>query len=200
VLTSDEEAWAAFPHHRDWFDKLRFSLVMGHLCGPCGVAPPVSGDYVVRPVYNLSGMGAGARRAWIAAGDTRSVPPGHFWCEWFDGPQHSVTYRWDGAWVPVSSWRGSLAEGSLTRFVSWRRAGFLPTLPPVFDVLADCGLVNVEWVGDHPIEVHLRASPDPDDGDEIVPVWADDPVDGYVAAFDDADGFIGVPRLGFVVR
>lgn len=201
MLDSDAAAWRAHPQHRDWFDKLRFSLRMGYRCGPCGVAPDLSGWYVVRPVYNLEGMGAGARLEHIGAGDDRRVEPGYFWCERFTGRQLSVTYRWDGGWVPVSSWEGELAEGSLTRFVRWTRSDEAPAAPAVCAELADVGWVNVEFVGGNPIEVHLRVSPDPDWGDEVVPVWADEgEPEGMVRAYDDAGGFIGVPRLGFVVR
>lgn len=201
MIDSDAEAWVAYPHHRDWFDKLRFSLRMGYRCGPCGTAPGVAGTYVVRPCYNLEGMGAGARVQHITAGDDRAVEPGYFWCELFTGPQLSVTYRWDGVWVPESSWCGELAPGDLTRFRKWTRSDEHPAAPAVCDELADVGHINVEFVGGRPIEVHLRLSPDPGWGDEIVPVWEGDTVpDGMVAAYDDAGGFIPVARLGFVVR
>ena len=200
MATTDIEAWAAYPQHRRWFDKLDLSMRLGHRCGPCGVAPDVDGWCVVRPIYNLEGMGVGSRKEFVRAGDNRRVEPGYFWCEWFDGPQHSVTYDWAGGWVPVSSWRGHLAEGSLSRFLRWTRDDWAGVLPDWFDVLSDCGSVNVEFVGGRVIEVHLRRSPDPDWGDELVPVWADDPVDDFVPGFDDAGGFLGVPRVGFVVR
>lgn len=201
MLDRDSAAWDAHPHHRDWFDKLRFALRMGYTCGPCGVAPEHSGWYVVRPIYNLEGMGAGARVQHIGAGDDRRVEPGYFWCEQFTGRQLSVTYRWDGVWVPVSSWEGDLAPGSLTRFARWTRSNTLLLAPAVCDELADVGWLNVEFVGGRPIEVHLRVSPDPDWGDEIVPVWADEEEpEGMVRAYDDAGGFIPVPRVGFVIR
>lgn len=200
MISSDRDAWNEFPQHRNWFNKLELSLKLGYQCGPCGVAPDVSGDYVIRPIYNLEGMGVGARKARIDAGDSRQVPPGHFWCEWFTGPQHSVTYRWDGDWTAVSSWQGVNDPSDLSRFHCWVRSDWNTCLPPMFDVLSDCGRINVEFVGTHIIEVHLRVSPDPDWGDVLVPVWADQPgVDGMVEGFDDGGGFLTVPRLGFVV-
>jgi hypothetical protein len=201
VAATDIEAWAEFPHHRRWFNKLELSLDLGYHCGPCGTSPERDGWFVVRPIYNLEGMGVGARKQFLRAEDNRSVEPGYFWCEWFEGAQHSVTYRWDGGWQPVSAWQGHLADGSLSRFVRWTRANWQRPLPKQFDVLADCGVINVEFVGDQIIEVHLRSSPDPDWGNEIIPIWADDPADvDLIAAFDDAGGFLEVPRVGFVIR
>jgi len=65
--------------------------------------------------------------------------------------------------------------------------------------LGDVGLINVEFIGGKVIEVHLRPSPDPQNCNRIVPIWADDVIDGYEPNFDDADGHLAVPRLGFIV-
>lgn len=202
MATSDIEAWDLYPHHRRWFNKLDLSLRFGYRCGPGAVAPRDSGWYVVRPIYNLEGMGVGARKQFIEAGDDRCVEPGFFWCEWFDGPQHSVTFEWtDSGWVPVSAWEGVRPEDNLSRFTCWRRSIWRSGLPDEFDELADCDLINVEFVDGRVIEVHLRSSPDPDVGEEIVPVWADEEdVTVDVVSFDDAGGFLKVPRLGFRVR
>lgn len=200
TISDDVDAWDAYPQHRSWFNKLDLALRLGHHCGPAGTSPGRDGWYVVRPIYNLYGMGAGARKVQLDADDWCSLEPGYFWCEAFDGPQHSVTYRWQDGWVPTSSWQGHLADGSLSRFVLWHRSDWAAPLPELFDVLADCGTINVEFVGDHIIEVHLRASPDPDVGELLIPVWADqDDVEPTVTAFDDAGGHLDVPRLGFIV-
>ena len=65
--------------------------------------------------------------------------------------------------------------------------------------LSDVGLINVEFIGKKVIEVHLRPSPDPDGAHRIVPVWADDVIEGYEPYFDDGGGRLEVPRLGFIV-
>jgi len=198
----DRDAWQLWPHHRNWFNKLWLSLEMCYTCGPCGVAPPKAGYYIVRPIYNLAGMGVGARKQYLNTNDLSQVEPGYFWCEWFDGPQHSVTYEWDGKWVPTSSWQGVLAPRSLTRFLKWTQSRFTPELPEMFDVLKDVEQINVEWIGNRIIEVHLRPSPDPQEYAEYIPVWADqalpvgDPT--WVESFDDADGFLKTPRIGFI--
>lgn len=202
---NDAEAWLLLPSYRAWFDKLLVSQRLGYLCGPGGVAPKVSGAYIVRPIYNLSGMGAGARRQWIDACDDRGVEPGYFWCEYFTGDQHSVSYEWNDTlqrWLPLSSWKGTLAEGSLTRFLKWERSSFAPQPPAICNELSKIGQINVEYIGDKAIEIHLRLSPDPEWGDEIIPVWSDQtpPDADFFESFDDADGHIGIARLGFVVK
>lgn len=201
---SDQEAWFEYPHYRHWFNKLELSLRLGYDCGPCGTAPSVTGPYVVRPIYNLEGMGVGAIKMIINAGDARQVPPGFFWCEWFTGLQHSITYEWDvrwDEWVPTSSWLGVNDPNNLSRFQKWVRSDWTAPLPYMFNELDDCDTINVEFIGDKIIEVHLRPSPDPDWTTEIIPVWADQEVpEDMVEAYDDAGGFLQVPRLGFIIR
>jgi hypothetical protein len=198
-VADDSDAWYLWPRHRNWFNKLEFSIAMGYDCGPCGTAPTKSGFYVVRPIYNLNGMGVGARKEYINKDDYRRVEPGYFWCEWFEGKQHSVTYEWHDGWKPVSSWYGVNNPNDLSRFLRWEKAKFYPEPPLLFDSLKDVGLINVEWIGKKPIEVHLRPSPDPQDCDMIIPVWSDAPVEGYEPYYDDAEGFLKNPRLGFII-
>lgn len=198
VLDNDADAWAAFPQHRDWFDKLRLSLRFGYACGPTGVPPQRSDHYVVRPIYNLLGMGAGARIEFINAGDDSVVPPGFFWCEIFRGKHLSITYRWEGGWQPISCWEGILEEGSLSRFWAWYRSTETIPAPSLLDELADVEVINVEYIGGRPIEVHLRRSPDPDYGNVMFPIWEDqDRPDDMVESFDNAAGHLDVARLGF---
>lgn len=201
MIVADAEAWNAFPHHRAWFNKLHFALRMNYLCGPCGVAPPVTNVYVVRPIYNLDGMGAGARLLQIEAQNDCKVEPGYFWCERFVGPHLSVTYRWDDGWYQTSAWQGFLAEGSLTRFTRWVRSTDIVTPPEICNELSDIEWLNVEYIGEQAIEVHLRASPDPDWGNELIPIWADEPQPPeMINSYDDAGGFIPVARTGFIIR
>lgn len=199
----DDDAWQEFPHHRDWFNKLWLSMLLDYNCGPCGVAPADSGFYCVRPIYNLAGMGVGARKQFISAGDYRQVEPGYFWCEWFEGDQHSVTYEWrNDNWMPVSSWRGERSDYDLSRFLYWERSMFAPLLPDTFSALADASFLNVEFVGGKIVEVHLRRSPDPEEWTVIIPVWSDEEpsTEGtFIPHYDDADGYLSTPRIGFIV-
>ena len=201
---TDAEAWNKYPQHRQFFNKLFVSSLFGVSSGPGGVGPPVSGWYCVRPVMNLSGMGIGARKQWIEEGDIRSVEPGYFWSEWLEGTHLSVTYewskRWEGEWRATSVWEGFNSAENLSRFSKWEKKP-LSAAPRMFKLreLSDVGLINVEFIGGKVIEVHMRPSPDPDGAYRIVPVWSDDVIDGYEPDFDDADGHLVVPRLGFIV-
>lgn len=205
----DCQAWKAYPDKRKWFNKLWLSDSLGYNCGPCGVAPETSNYYIVRPIYNLSGMGAGARRQWIDADDYTQVEPGYFWCEFFEGRQFSVTYDFvNNCWEADKSWLAVRNIRNLTKFHIWTRNDHAPKLPSLFDQLSDVKRINVEFIEDKPIEVHLRDSPDPD-YDIIIPIWKGEQkiIDKYVESgytyiksFDDADGFIETPRLGFVVK
>ena len=83
----------------------------------------------------------------------------------------------------------------------------------MFYELSNVGKINVECIDDKIIEIHLRPNPDPGDDityDELVPIWQDDYnksipsflEQGYkwVDSYDDADGELRNPRVGFFVR
>lgn len=195
----DSDSWVAYPEHRQWFNKLHIADTFGYRAGPCGLAPPVSDEYIVRPIYNLSGMSVGASIKWIDAGDTTKVPPGYFWCEVFHGPHISVSYT-NG--IPCKAWQGHKTG---LQFDRWTRSDQLIDLPFQLRDL-NVPIINVEYIGGQVIEVHLRDTPDPD-YDELIPIWSNDPVDkyekmgyDYIEAYDDADGFLDVPRKGFLVK
>jgi len=206
----DRRAYELYPHHRKWFNKLWFSESMQYNCGPSGTFPNVDGWYIVRPIMNLSGMSVGARKQYISAYDKTQVEPGYFWCEWFEDVQYSVTYKnVNGKWVQSSCWRADRNCDQLYKFKRWFRYDHqIFSLPKFFDELLDLDLINVEFVGKNPIEVHLRESPDPK-YDEFIPVWKGEKelVDkykrmgySYTESYDDADGFLKQPRVGFLVK
>ena len=206
---NDAQAYRKYPDLAHWYNKLWFSERMRYDCGPSGLAPTVSGWYVVRPIINMSGMGAGAKKVWIEAGDVTKVPLGYFWCEWFDGRQYSLTYEWkDYWWNAVSSWEGIKDEENLIKFHRWERSDYLPEIDIIFHDLSKVRKINVEFIEDKPIEVHLRTSPNPD-YDILVPIWFGEEymVDkyeklgySYISAYENADGFLDTPRIGFMVK
>lgn len=215
----DDDAYVKYPQHRNWFNKLWLSEKLGYNCGPCGLAPKKDGTYVIRPIYNLSGMGVGAHIKKIKAGDDRQVPAGYFWCEYFDGPHYSAEYKWEydrdhimgqwkEPWKGQSCWEGVNMPLNLSKFVEWKRSDYIPSVPDELVELRDVGHINVEFIGDKVIEVHLRESPDPK-YDHFIPVWRSDEnkvshylMHGYqyIADFDDADGQLDDPRIGFMVK
>lgn len=209
----DAASWEKYPKHRDWFNKLWFSMKMDYDCGPSGIAPSRDGYYIVRPIYNLSGMSVGASKKFIRSGDVSQVPPGYFWCEWFEGKQYSATYgpfihSETGYWLEKHCFEGVTDEKSLTFFKSWRRVNNAPSVPRIFHCLSNVPVINIEFIGDRPIEVHLRDTPDPL-SDEFIPVWKDQEnhIDiyktmgySYIESYDDADGFLDTPRIGFMIK
>lgn len=212
-MITDADAWVAYPQHHKWFNKLYVAEQMEYLCGPAGVAPPVSDYYIVRPIYNLGGMGVGASVQFIEAGNNAIVPPGYFWCEILLGKQYSATYKFDHGgppfWIPISCWEATRAGDSYTKYISWTRSEYIPPVPRIFNALSNVQLINIEFRGDKPFEVHLRDTPDPD-YDILIPVWEDtnqSTIDlyinqgfRYISSFDDSNGFLKPARLGFMVK
>lgn len=213
----DSDAWNAYPQHRWLFNKLELALRLGYCAGPGGVSVPKDGDYIIRPVYNLSGMGVGARRAQLKRGDTSSVRPGEFWCEYFHGPQITIDYEWgevNGSFGlrPVFAAQGYRTSQEMYRFSAWHRID--PPhwrLPQWLNTLSDVPRFNIEFIHDQIIEIHLRSGVDfPPGATDIIPIW-EDMTDaenqmflsrGYKLElnYDDADGHLSVSRLGFFYR
>ena len=219
-MNQDQQAYAAYPHHRKWFNKLWLSEALGYNCGPAGIAPAEYGVYVVRPIYNLSGMGVGAERKVIKQGDVTRVPPGYFWCEYFPGKHYSATYEFvQGTkipyWKPIACWEGISHPRNLQRFREWKRSDYIPEVPRLINQLSDVPIINIEFKGNQVIEVHLRDTPDPQ-YDHLIPTWYSDQYDGkmlkerheqmvkdgytWISDYDDADGQLADPRTGFWVR
>lgn len=210
-------AWEKYPQHRHLFNKLELSLRLGYTAGPGGVPVPQDGHYVVRPIYNLSGMGAQAHRKFIKGDVYDNAPPGHFWCEYFGGAVTTIDYEWqsvDGhtTLVPVFAARGVRASHDLQRFSGWKK--IQPPcwpLPAVTAALTDVPRINIEYIDGKIIEIHLRAGVDfPTGSTELIPVWRDMTSHDiefflqrgwqYQEDFDDADGWLETPRLGFLYK
>jgi len=80
----------------------------------------------------------------------------------------------------------------------------------LFEEIADSNVstLNIEFVGGRIIEVHLRDTPDPK-YEELIPIWEDNKIlvdkyeklgYTYIESHDDADGFLDVPRIGFMIK
>lgn len=214
----DDNAWEEFPKLHNYFNKLWLAEKLGYYCGPCGVTPQ-KGKYVVRPIYNLSGMGVGAKIKKIK--DDSAVPPGYFWCERFEGDHFSVDYNWTadsqigGYWTPISSYQGTNFSDNLSKFSEWKKSEYLPKLPDKhIDLWKELGYggvkkINIEWIDNNILEIHLRHG-NIYQYNNLVPVWKSWPFGvqthwehiGYkfIEDFDDADGHLEDARLGFMVK
>ena len=207
----DHETWEAFKIYEDFrwlFNKLEVALRQNLHAGPAGTAPIKSGYYISRPTYNTYGMGIGAKKFYYNLSTDYTdfinhavVPPGHFWCEWIEGPQLSIDYEMTerNFWRTRSAWVGKHIDEneSLVKFESWERIDnslaphpYLTSLKfPWWGVQAEASArdlvkgFNVEMRGGKIIEVHLRFGNDPFDdlpvGTRITPVWNDEePLEG----------------------
>ena len=227
-IDEDYEAWERYPQFRSVFNKLELSLKLGYNCGPACVPVTRSGMYIIRPIYNLYGMSVSARFAFISRDDKLSmenhkfVPPGHFWCEAFEGSHYSIDYRYiyDGKggihsrWEPINT---TIGEKDGLQFTKWTKIkNKYWDLPNWLDELQEVGYLNIEFIDDKIIEIHLRTGHDIVDDDpigtEMIPIWKDTPeqiieeyiVQGYTkhdnpfAEVYDASGYIENPRIGYL--
>lgn len=216
-IVCDADTWRHYPQHRWVFDKLALSEKLGYYCGPGGVSVVEHGTYIVRPTYNLSGMGVNARKMELFPEDYRAVAPGEFWCEWFNGYHYSIDYTWElsgGEKVlkPIFACQGYRTSPDLYRFNAWRKiTPPIWELPEWINTFHDVPVFNIEFIGDRIIEIHLRSGNDfPEGATEIIPVWGDAELStydyfekhGYTYKFDfdDADGHLPVTREGIFYR
>jgi hypothetical protein len=170
---SDRDVYDSCPVDWLWiYDKLIVARKQDILAAPAGIAVSESAEYIVRPITNIRMMGRGARLTYIQVGDDEAVPDGHFWSEILTGPHISVDYHWGEQALTVQGFRDNPAR--LDRFSRWCKIDIERPLPAILHGLEDhAEWINVEYIGNRVIEVHLRYNDDfaNHDGDEIWPVW-----------------------------
>jgi hypothetical protein len=175
---SDCDVYDSCPPQWLWvYDKLIVARRQGIRAAPAGISVPTAGEYIVRPITNIRMMGRGAQRLWLEPGDDHSVPDGYFWSEILTGPQLSVDYHWGQQGLTVQGFRDDAHR--LDRFSRWCRVNRDRPLPAMLhDLKYYQEWINVEYIGDRVIEVHLRYNDDfaNHDADEIIPVWRDQPM------------------------
>ncbi len=207
---NDSQAYLDYPKLRHFYNKLWLSEKLGYHCGPSGLAPAQSGWFITRPIMNLSGMGVGAEKLWIDADDATKVQPGYFWCEFFEGRHISINYdKYGSDYVVKNSYEGFKTSDG--QFIEWVKTDKKIELPKWIKKELCCSnikICNAEFIDNKLIELHLRDSPDPL-ADSLFPVWKDDKITvdklsrlgySYINSFDDADGFLEKPRLGFMIK
>jgi len=196
--TSEEYAWINCETNDLWlFDKLILSRKLGYKCGPAGVPVPTPGNYIVRPVTNIIGMGKGASFKYIEH-DTKDLPTGSFWCQIFEGRHLSVDYHYGSPILTVEGFRNP--SDPLWKFSKWQKCAEHLFMPIELSLLRKFEYVNIEYIGKRVIEVHLRGNPDFVHGNTVaIPVWNDDDVDQPVS---DELRYIDAPdymRKGFLI-
>ncbi len=174
----ERELYKKLPHLHKWWNKLYLAEAMNYSCGPAATEIPETKEYVIRPIYNLAGMGICTTIKTLKKGDITSVPPGYFWCEYFEGRHFSTTYqKIDGEWQCLHNWEGWNDKFNVVKFRKWVKRDFVPKLPKVLAEI-NVPILNVEFKEDKPIEIHFRPSGNPDGTykdkwKEYIPVWKD---------------------------
>ena len=183
LVSCDKDAWIVYPAHRKYFNKLWLSQKLGYLCGPAGIAPPKKDTYIVRPIYNLYGMGLGDMELELGPDDCDALEPGMFWCEKFEGTHRSVNYGWKNnietnwSYEQKSCFIGEKDTNNPFLFKRWYRdVSFKFWLPPILNDIPHVSEKyriprwNLELIDNNVIEVHLRGPPYPD-YDDIFPAF-----------------------------
>jgi hypothetical protein len=189
----EQTVWSNTPANELWvMDKLILARTMGYNCGPVGMEVPEPNWYIVRPCVNAMGLGLGAEKVWLER-DTKHLPLGYFWCEWFEGKHHSVDYKYGNQILAV---RGYRTSDILTKWDKWEKVTQDFSIPPKLHMLKSKRWLNIEFIEDEVIEVHYRNNPDFEfNNKEFLPVWEGEsinPPEGYTyIEHPDIHGRIG---------
>jgi hypothetical protein len=172
-LDSKDE-WAIIHEDDLWvYNKLILAKKCRHLCGPTGVPVLRKGFYVVRPMFNLLGMGRNARIEWIND-YTDNFHPSEFWCEVFHGEHISVDFHNKESKLVVRGERHP--SDPLYKWLKWEKLDREVEFPEILNNLkGDYEWINCEFIGDKLIEVHFRRNPDFRYGNSVAyPVWEEE--------------------------
>ena len=185
-IIHDDDLWV--------YNKLIIAKKNGHLCGPTGVPVPVSGDYIVRPMFNLLGMGINARIERIE-NSTEHYHPSEFWCEIFTGEHLSVDFYEKQPKLVVRGERDS--DDPLYKWKKWEKVDKKVEFPSILNNLrGDYKWINCEFIDGHLIEVHFRQNPDFRYGNSVaLPVWDNESYEN-MKFVEDSDYL----RKGFYIK
>ena len=174
----DADVWSQCPNDYLWiYDKLIVARKQGILAAPAGISVSTPATYIVRPITNIRMMSRGATKQWLTPQDTDSVPDGYFWSACLEGRHISVDFHYGVQALTVEGFRDD--PDRLDRFSRWQRIDESYKFPLILGELwRMTPWVNVEYIGDNIIEVHLRWNDDfaNHNSDVIHPVWYDNPI------------------------
>ena len=221
-VKDDEDAWKYYPHQRWAFNKLEVALRFGYDAGPACTPVPKANDYIIRPIYNLYGMGIGASKKFLDPDIHNKelllhehVPPGYFWCEYFEGDHYSIDYRKEGSkWVPFHAMVGfHQSTDNLVRFTHWELIDPPDNGLPDFIQELEVDHLNIEMKGKKIFEIHLRSGNHEvwnfPKGSLIYPVWEGQDTSEFEhlpfvknpdPAYHNASGHLTDIRTGFYVK
>ncbi len=171
-----DDAWLGCHGEDRWiFNKLELARRLGYKAGPAGLDVQEKGEYIVRPCINIKGMGRSAK-VYFLNKETNHLPDGSFWCERFYGRHYSVDYQNEKQILTVEGKRKKEDEDILYKWASWEIVD--KDIPPpeiIMPLFKKYKTINVEFIEDKIIEIHLRGNQDFKNGiKKIYPVWKED--------------------------
>ncbi len=175
------------------YNKLHLSRVLGYKCGPSGVPVPQPGSYIIRPSFNIMGMGRSARIEYIEE-NTEHIHPSEFWCEVFTGEHLSVDYLYRAPTLTIRGIRD--LEAPLYQWSKWEKVDYTLPFPEVLkNLIGSYDYINCEFIGGKLIEVHFRPNLDFRFGNTVaIPVWSEN-LDSKYTFIKDEDYL----RKGFLI-
>jgi hypothetical protein len=193
---SDE--WSNIHTNDLWiYNKLFLGRVLGYNCGPVGASVPKPDLYIVRPSFNLLGMGRFARQEWIE-NYTDHFHPSEFWCEIFKGEHLSVDFHHQKAELVVLGEKD--ASDPLYKWKKWTKIDKKVEFPSILnDLVGNYEWINCEFIDGNLIEVHFRRNPDFRYNNSVaIPVWNDELEENHddCRFVDDSD----FNRRGFYIK
>lgn len=155
------------------YNKLFLSRILDYTCGPIGTTVPKSDFYIVRPSFNLLGMGRFARKEWIVK-YTDHFHPSEFWCEIFTGNHLSVDFKNKKSELVVIGTRDE--NEPYYKWKKWEKINQKIKFPSILENLkGNYEWINCEFINGNLIEVHFRRNPDFRYGNTVaIPVWGDE--------------------------
>lgn len=169
---------------------------------------PTNEKFCVKPFKNLFGCSVNSQIVDNLKGF--NTPSECLAFEYLEGIHWTADYEYTElhGWVSKNVYIGEKFENNHQRFKHWY--AIKPNLtfdnfsyfkiPKFLEYIIQTPIVNVEYIGNKAIEVHLRGNTDPVGWDEIIPVWDTYPINfpqGY-QYFDDKENHPG--RVGFFVK
>jgi len=147
--TLDYELWPMMDPEDRWImNKIECLSRLGYDVYPCGIIAP-AGTYCVRPMMNMTGMGAGGFFKIEHPGGRIRPRPGYFATPWVEGEQTWTYYLNDS---PLRQTRGSLGQDN--RMLVEDVTTGLPPMPP--ELLGISRYMMIERIGSTIIEVSPR--------------------------------------------
>ena len=193
-LESNDEWNKIHPSDLWVYNKLFLSRVLGYTCGPVGTTVPKPDFYIVRPSFNLLGMGRFARKEYLYK-YTDHIHPAEFWCEIFEGEHLSVDFRNQKSELVVLGTRDE--DDPYYKWKKWEKLDLKIEFPDILKNLkGNYEYINCEFINGKLIEVHFRQNPDFRYNNSVaIPVW-DDKREENMSFVEDIDYY----RKGFYVQ